>query len=156
MCISMEFNFNAFFGKKSFTSRIFGSEMKNQLFGRKMCVLCSFYQIKVQAISYWSCRLKKHQTLEIWLLSAFVRTSLKSQCPRFFRFFVKSSLAHAKIIVCLLFHLKKVDITQQNLMSQFCDNYISRLSCTSGFKCGNLTIDFTANSTSFKNSKNAH
>ena len=65
-----------FFGKKSFTPRIFGSEMqKSFFFLRKMCLLCSFYQIKVQAILYWSSRLTKHQTLEIWLLSAFLRTS---------------------------------------------------------------------------------
>ena len=63
--------------KKSFTSRIFGSEMQKSFyfFLRKMCLLCSFYQIKVQAISYWSSRLRKHQTLVICLLSAFVRTS---------------------------------------------------------------------------------
>ena len=41
----------------------------------------------------------------------------------------------------------------KNLISQFFGKNISRRLCTSGFKCGNLTIDFTANSTPFKNSK---
>ena len=60
---------------------------KSNFFEEKMCLLSSFYKIKVQTISYWSSRLKKHQTLEIWLLSAFVRTYQKSQFPRFFRDF---------------------------------------------------------------------
>ena len=48
---------------------------------------------------------------------------------------------------------ENVDLTQQNLISQFCDNNISRLLCTSGFKCLNLTNDLTANSTPFINSE---
>ena len=62
------------FGKKSFTSRIFGPEMQKSTFLKKNVSTVQFYQIKVQTISYWSSRLKKHQRFEIWLLSAFVRT----------------------------------------------------------------------------------
>ena len=59
-----------FLEKKSFTSRIFGSEMQKSTFFKKNVSTVQFYQIKVQTISYWSSRLTKHQTLEIWLLSA--------------------------------------------------------------------------------------
>ena len=64
------------FRKKNLSHHGFlGQNAKTNFFEVKMCLLCSFYHIKVQAIAYWSSRLTKHQTLEFWLLSAFVRTS---------------------------------------------------------------------------------
>ena len=58
-----------------------------------------------------------------------------------------------KNIVCILFYLKKVELTQQNLLGQFCHNSISRLRCTSGFKMWEFNYRFYGQFKPFKKFK---
>ena len=55
----------------SITSRFLGSKMQNQLFEESERYECSFYRIQVQVIANLPSRLKKHQTLDILLMTYF-------------------------------------------------------------------------------------
>ena len=61
------------FRKKSFNITNFWVKNANINFFEEKCVYNAAF--KVQTISYCSSRLTKHQTIEIWLLLDFVRTS---------------------------------------------------------------------------------
>ena len=51
-----------------------------------------------------------------------------------FQIFWKSSAAHTKIIVCVLFHVNMFDKAYLNLIIPFSNNIFARLVSTSGFK----------------------
>ena len=118
-----------------------------------MCLLCSFYQIEVQKISYWSSRLTKHQPLEIWLLSAFCTHFLKIAISEIFLRFLKIVVSTFNNHFMHFILPEKGRINPIKLNQPILWQNISRLQCTSDFKCGNLTINFTAKSMPFKNSK---
>ena len=69
-------------------------------------------------INWSSLTSKKHKTLKILTKVEFLRIFLKYHI---FRDFYNSSVARAKIVVCILFYLKKNDLTEYNLIRPFCD-----------------------------------
>ena len=96
----------------SITSRFWIQKCKKSTFGRKKCLHADFYGIQVQAIANLPSRLEKHQTLDILLVTDLI-------IFRIFQNFRKSSAAHTKIFVCVLFYVNILDKTSCNLMSPF-------------------------------------
>ena len=83
----------------------------------------------MQVVINWSRRLQKHKTLEILIrvdFYAFFKIS------HFSSFFLNSSLAHSKIVDCILFHLNMIGKTHWNLVRPFLTINISWLLRASG------------------------
>ena len=86
---------------KSFLAllRFLVKNAKKNIFEDKCFFSKMFYQFKMQAATNWSSNLKKHQTFAFFQTTDFLCNFQKSLFPRFFRDFLKSSVAHVKITV---------------------------------------------------------
>ena len=100
---------------------------KKQLFEEVKRFYCSFYQIKVQVITNPSSRLEKTPNTWIFAYDRFFKICFKKLIFHIFRYFRKSSAAHTKIIVCVLFHVNMFDEAQCSLISPFYNGNFSRL-----------------------------
>ena len=85
---------------------------KNQLFEENKHFECIFYGTKVQ-VKTWlqACltKLKKTPKTRIFAYDRFFMNFLKTLIFHIFRYFRKSSAAHTKVIVCVLFHVNMSD-----------------------------------------------
>ena len=72
-------------------------------------------------MQYHIANLKKHQTPECLLMYVF-DDFLNAHFPHFL-IFSKKSIAHTKIIVCVLFYVNMLDQTQYSLFSPFLNIY---------------------------------
>ena len=90
------------FGRVFYHFTIFGSNVQKSIFEENKRFNCSFYQIEVQVTTNPSSRLEKHQIL---IFIAYDRFFLKCSFSTFTDISGKLSVAHTKIIVCVLFHV---------------------------------------------------
>ena len=84
-----------------------------------------------------SSQLEGHQTLDCLLMIDFFFILLKIPVSASFGYFRKSSAAHIKIIVCVLFHMNMLDQIQlgDNCIQNF---HLGR--CIVGYTVGNLVL----------------
>ena len=86
----------------------FGSKCKHQLFEENKGFKCISFRIEVQVISNPSSRFKKKTpNPEVLLMNDFYDFFKNKLIFRILRYFRKSSTAHTKIIVCVLFHVNQ-------------------------------------------------
>ena len=99
---------------------IFGFKNAKIYFLKKKGVLSAvFIEFKYSRLQTCLVDLKIHQTLDILLMAFFFMKFKKLIIFQIFRNFRKSSPAHTKIIVCVLFYVNMFDKTPCNLMSSF-------------------------------------
>ena len=101
MCISMEFDFNAF-QKKFFHITDFGVRNVKIIFlAEKNGLPCSFYQIKVYMLLYWSSGLKK-KAQNTWNLAFgsfcthFLKIAFSEIFPRFWKIIPSTCKNHCR------------------------------------------------------------